>query len=91
MASYVLLAGRGLIFVLSGFANIAGFESTQQQMGVQDVPLTAVLLVGVLVGEVLEGLLSILDCWARAGATALVSSSFRQRRSSIRTVVSRSS
>lgn len=75
MASYVPLVGRillGLIFVLSGLTKITGFESTQLQMAAQGVPLTAVLLVGAILVEVLGGLSIILGFWARTGAAALV-------------------
>jgi putative oxidoreductase len=62
----------GLIFVMSGFSKITGFESTQQYMASYGLPLTAVLLVGAIVVEILGGLSIILGLWARAGAAALV-------------------
>ena len=75
MRSYVPLLGRillGLIFVMSGLTKITGFEATQQQMAAQGMPLTAVLLVGAIVVEVLGGLSVILGLWARGGAAALI-------------------
>ena len=75
MRSYVPLLARvllGLIFVMSGLSKITGFESTQQYMASYGMPLTAVLLVGAIVVEILGGLSIILGLWARAGAAALV-------------------
>jgi putative oxidoreductase len=75
MRSYVPLIGRillGLIFVMSGVNKITGFEGTQQYMASQGMPITAVLLVGAIVVEILGGLSVILGLWARAGAAALV-------------------
>ena len=75
MRSYLPLVARallGLIFVMSGFNKISGFEGTQQYMASYGMPLTAVLLVGAIVVEILGGLSVILGLWARAGAVALV-------------------
>ena len=75
MRSYVPLLARvllGLIFVMSGFSKMTGFESTQQYMASHGIPFTAVFLVGAIVVEVLGGLSIILGLWARAGAAALV-------------------
>jgi putative oxidoreductase len=75
MRSYIPLLARvllGLIFVMSGFRKITGFESTQQYMASYGIPLTAVFLVGAIVVEILGGLSIILGLWARAGAAALV-------------------
>ncbi len=75
MRSYLPLIARvllGVIFVLSGFNKITGFEGTQQYMASYGMPLTAVLLVGAIVLEVAGGLSVILGLWARAGAVALV-------------------
>jgi putative oxidoreductase len=74
MRTYLPLFGRillGLIFVMSGITKITGFEATQQQMASQGMPLTAILLVGAIVVEILGGLSVILGLWARAGAVAL--------------------
>lgn len=75
MRSYLPLIARvllGLIFVMSGFNKISGFEGTQQYMASHGMPLTAVLLVGAIVVEIAGGLSIILGLWARAGAVALV-------------------
>jgi putative oxidoreductase len=75
MRSYLPLIARvllGLIFVMSGFSKISGFEGTQQYMASYGMPLTAVLLVGAIIVEILGGLSIILGLWARAGAVALV-------------------
>lgn len=75
MRSYLPLIARvllGLIFVLSGFNKITGFEGTQQYMASYGMPMTAVLLVGAIVVEMVGGLSVILGLWARAGAVALV-------------------
>jgi putative oxidoreductase len=75
MRSYIPLIARvllGLIFVMSGFSKITGFESTQQHMASHGIPLTAVALVGAIVIEILGGLSVILGLWARAGAISLV-------------------
>lgn len=75
MRSYVPLVARallGLIFVMSGFSKITGFESTQQYMASHGIPFTAVALVGAIAIEILGGLSIILGLWARAGAAALI-------------------
>lgn len=74
MRSYLPLIARvllGLIFVMSGFNKISGFEGTQQYMASHGMPLTAVLLVGAIGIEILGGLSIILGLWARVGAVAL--------------------
>lgn len=75
MRSYIPLIARvllGLIFVLSGFNKITGFEGTLQYMASYGMPMSAVLLVGAIVVEMVGGLSVILGLWARAGAVALV-------------------
>lgn len=75
MRSYIPLIARsllGLIFVMSGFNKIVGFEDTQQYMASHGMPLTATLLVGAIVVEILGGLSVILGLWARVGAIALM-------------------
>ena len=75
MHSYVPLLARvllGLIFVMSGISKITGFESTQEQMASHGMPLTALLLVGAIVIEILGGLSVLLGLWARAGSVALI-------------------
>jgi putative oxidoreductase len=74
MRSYLPLIARvllGLIFVMSGFTKITGFEGTQQYMASHGLPLTSVLLVGAIAVEILGGLSVILGLWARIGAAAL--------------------
>lgn len=74
MRKYLPLAGRillGLIFVMSGFSKITGFEGTQQHMAEFGVPATGILLVGAIVVELLGGLSLIFGYWARAGAVLL--------------------
>lgn len=59
MRSYLPLIARillGLIFVMSGFNKIDGFDGTQQYMASHGMPFTAVLLVGAIVVEILGGL-----------------------------------
>ncbi|PSQ95429.1 MAG: DoxX family protein [Bacteroidetes bacterium SW_9_63_38] len=74
MRSYVPLVARtllGLIFVMSAFSKITGFEGTQQYMASEGMPATAFFLVAATIVELLGGLSVILGAWARAGATAL--------------------
>lgn len=74
MRRYLPLVGRillGLIFVMSGFSKITGFEGTQQHMAEFGVPVTGILLVGAIVVELLGGLSLIFGYWARAGAVLL--------------------
>lgn len=75
MRSYIPLLGRillGLIFLMSAFSKITGFEGTQQYMASQGMPATAVFLVGAIVVELLGGASVILGLWPRVGAIALV-------------------
>lgn len=75
MRSYVPLIGRillGLIFVMSAFSKITGFEGTQQYMASKGMPLTVLFLVAAIIVEMLGGLSVILGVWARAGAAALI-------------------
>ncbi len=74
MRSYVPLIARilvGLIFVMSGFNKITGFEGTQQYMASHGIPMTAVLLTAAIAVEILGGLSVILGLWARVGAAGL--------------------
>lgn len=75
MRSYVPLIGRillGLIFVMSAFSKITGFEGTQQYMASKGMPATAFFLVAAIIVEALGGLSVILGAWSRVGAAALV-------------------
>lgn len=75
MRSYLPLIARillGLIFVMSGFSKITGFDGTQEYMASNGIPMTAIFLVGAIAVEILGGLSVILGLWARAGAATLV-------------------
>lgn len=74
MKQYLPLVGRillGLIFVMSGFSKMSGFEGTQQHMAAQGIPLTALFLVGTILVEILGGLSVIIGYKARRGAAVL--------------------
>jgi len=75
MQRYLPLIGRillGLIFVMSGFNKITGFEGTQQYMASYGMPMTSLLLVGAIVVEIVGGLSVIFGVFPRLGAAALV-------------------
>ncbi len=75
MQRYLPLIGRillGLLFVMSGVNKITGFEGTQQYMASYGMPMTAVLLVGAILVEVLGGLSVIVGVLPRLGAASLV-------------------
>lgn len=75
MRRYSPLVGRillGLIFVLSGFNKITGFEGTQQHLASHGLPLTTLLLVGAIVLEIGGGVSLIVGLWPRIGAEILV-------------------
>ena len=75
MRRYLPLLGRillGLIFVMSGFNKVTGFEGVQQYMASYGMPMTSVLLVGAIAVEVLGGLSIVLGVFPRLGAGALI-------------------
>jgi len=75
MKRYLPLLGRillGLIFVMSGFNKITGFEGTQQYMASFGMPMTSVLLVGAIAVEILGGLSVIAGVFPRFGSLALI-------------------
>jgi putative oxidoreductase len=75
MQRYLPLIGRillGLIFVMSGFNKITGFEGTQQYMASYGMPMTSLLLVGAIVVEIVGGLSVIFGFFPRLGSAALV-------------------
>jgi putative oxidoreductase len=75
MQRYLPLIGRillGLIFVMSGFNKITGFEGTQQYMASYGMPMTSFLLVGAIVVEIVGGLSVIFGFFPRLGSAALV-------------------
>jgi len=75
MQRYLPLIGRillGLIFVMSGFNKITGFDGTQQYMASYGMPMTSLLLVGAIAVEIVGGLFVIFGVFPRLGAAALV-------------------
>lgn len=69
-----LLAGRLLlayIFVLSGYAKIAGFAGTAKFMASKGMPMVEVLLVGAILIELVGGLMLAVGWKARWAAWAI--------------------
>ena len=70
----VTLLGRillALIFVLAGLNKISSFTNTQHQMAQHGMPMTALLLAGTILVEVIGGLSVLVGYRARVGAAAL--------------------
>lgn len=69
------LTGRvliALIFILSGFGKIAGFDGTAGYMASKGLPFVSVLLVLTIIVELGGGLMILLGIKARWAATGLV-------------------
>jgi len=72
---YSVLLGRillSLIFVMSGFSKIGGWEQTAGYMASKGMPLVPLFLVAAMLIEVLGGLSVLLGLKARVGAAALI-------------------
>jgi len=69
-----VLAGRillGLLFVLSGFGKISGFDGTVGYIAAQHLPLPALLAVLTIVVELGGGLALVTGLWTRQAALVL--------------------
>jgi len=72
---YAVLVGRvflSLIFVMSGFSKIGGWEQTAGYMASKGMPLVPLFLVAAIIIEVLGGLSVMLGLKAKIGAAALI-------------------
>jgi len=72
--NFTVLAGRillGLLFVLSGFGKIAGFEGTVGYIAAQNLPLPAVLAVLTILVELGGGLALVTGFYTRQSALVL--------------------
>jgi len=72
---YAVLLGRiflSLIFVMSGFSKIGGWEQTAGYMASKGMPLVPLFLVAAILIEVLGGLSVLLGLKAKIGAAALI-------------------
>jgi len=72
--NFTVLAGRillGLLFVLSGFGKIAGFEGTVGYIAAQNLPLPAVLAVLTILVELGGGLALVTSFYTRQSALVL--------------------
>ncbi|MEM9664561.1 MAG: DoxX family protein [Bacteroidota bacterium] len=75
MQRYLPLIGRvllALIFLLSGVGKIGDFAGTQEYMAAAGMPMTALLLVGAIVLEIVGALSIMLGFKAKLGAVALL-------------------
>ena len=71
---YGPLAGRillALIFIISGFGKITGFEGTVGYIASKGLPLPQLGAIGALAVELVGGILLIAGCQARWAATAI--------------------
>jgi len=71
---YGMLLGRillALIFVVSGYGKIGGFDKTAQYMASKGLPFSEVLLVGTIAIELLGGLMVAVGWKARWAALAI--------------------
>lgn len=71
---YAPLIGRtllALIFIISGWGKIGGFEKTAAYMAAKGMPITEVLLVGAIIVELGGGILLVLGWQARLAALAI--------------------
>jgi len=71
---YGSLTGRiliALIFILSGFSKIAGFDGTVGYIASQGLPATQLLAIAAIIVEIGGGLMLVLGWRARWGAVAL--------------------
>ena len=69
-----VLAGRillGLLFLVSGFGKIAGFDGTVGYISAQHLPLPALVAVLTIVVEVGGGIALVSGLWTRQAALAL--------------------
>jgi putative oxidoreductase len=74
VANATLLAGRialGLLFVVSGFGKITGFEGTAGFMASKGMPMAELLLVGAIAVELVGGLMLVAGLKARWAAAAI--------------------
>lgn len=72
--NFTVLAGRillGLLFVLSGFGKIAGFEGTVGYIAAQNLPLPTVLAVLTILVELGGGLALVTGFYTRRSALVL--------------------